>query len=233
MTKQKLGMIFTGVAIAGVVVTNVITALRAPKYEQILKECEGKKMKAAMKTYWASFMFGGITIGSMVLAEKANLAEIGVLTGACGVLAAKAKGLEEAIKDRADEKILNDIKHEDVVKYIKLPGPSVEETGRGDVLCLEVYSGRWFRSSEESVRRACGEFKKMFDDGEYLSMNNLYLLLGIVETRFGHQFGFPNNTDYYDESLDIDIAYYEMEKWGEPVLVIDIQTWPMECWQEL
>lgn len=235
MTKQKLGLIFTGIAIGGTIVTNVITAMRTLKYKEILEECDGNKPKAVAKTYWPSLISGAATIGAITLAEKANLAEIGILTGSCAFLAAKAHGLEDAIADRADEQILEDIRENELVQYIKLPGPSVEETGRGDELCLEAYSGRWFRSSKEAVDRAVEEFQKMHDDGYYLSMNDLYILLGIVETRFGHDYGFPANDEYFEKHIVVDVDYYEgvKEKFGEPVLVIDILTGPIECWQEL
>lgn len=237
MEKRKLGLIFTGIAMVGTVVTNVVTGMRTLKYKQILEECEENKPKAFVKTYWPSLALGAATITSIALAEKANLAEIGVLTGACGYLASKAKGLEEAVKKSmvtVDEEKQAEVQKE-VVKYVKMPGPSVEETGRGDVLCLEDYSGRWFRSSEEAVRRAALEFKKMHDDGLYICFNDLYALLGIVETKFGYDYGFPANSDYCDEQLIIDIDYYEgvTDRFGEPVLVLTIQSYPMECWQEV
>lgn len=234
MDKRKLGLIFTGVAMCGTVVTNVVTGMRTLKYKQILDECEGNKPKAFMKTYWPSMVLGAATMTSMALAEKANLAEIGVLTGACGYLASKAKGLENAVKECLDDERQAEVR-EETVRYVKLPGPSVEETGRGDVLCLEDYSGRWFRSSEEAVRRAALEFKKMHDDGLYVCFNDLYTLLGIVETKFGYDYGFPANSDYCDEQLIIDIDYYEgvTDRFGEPVLVLTIQSFPMENWQEV
>lgn len=243
MEKRKLGLIFTGIAMVGTVVTNVVTGMRTLKYKQILEECEENKPKAFVKTYWPSMVLGAATMTSIALAEKANLAEIGVLTGACGYLASKAKGLEEAVKKSmtsVDEEKQAEVQKE-VVKYVKMPGPSVEETGRGDVLCLEDYSGRWFRSSEESVRRAVREFKKMYDEGKYVCFNDLYILLGIVDTQFGFDWGYPSgNPDYCDEEMDIEVDWYTelecpmgMNYYGEPILVIKVHNPAMECWQEL
>ena len=116
---------------------------------------------------------------------------------------------------------------------------SIENTGNGDLLCLEGYSGRWFLSSETAVRDAIAHFQRRFENGEYLSLNDFYEELGITTSHFGHQYGWAANTDYYDAPLDFETTLIDDyldnngRKTGVPCLVIDIYTYPMECYMEV
>ena len=68
--------------------------------------------------------------------------------------------------------------------------PSFEYTGFGNTPCFCGYSGRWFYSSEEAVRRACKEVEEMFNGDEIegpqmVNYNDLYLKWNIETTSFG------------------------------------------------
>ena len=255
---KLLGKIFTGLSLVGVGAVGIITAHRTLKYEEILESYEGNKVKATVKTYWPSFVAGGLTCTSILLAERINLKEIAAITGVCTYLVNQREKVAAAVKsgdivrvkkayeETADEKM------EEKVKYYCKVGPSVEETDRGDLLCFEGYSGRWFRSSEEAVNRAIKKFKNRFENGEYLSFNDFYTELGIAQTHFGHEMGYPNNPDYYDEPPHIEATYFETGQYlmsavddffglpvgekvynDEPILTIDVYTYPMDCWMEI
>lgn len=255
LSNTALSFIFTGVAIAGVAVTSTLAAIRAPKYDKILnaqcpEEIPTKKDKAvaAVKTYWPAFASGAVTIASIIFAEKVNLTEIAALTGTAAFLARNRDLLEAKIISKlgkeAGEKAIGEVREQLIREhYIVKAGPSVEETGRGDLLCYEGYSGRWFRSSEEAVRRAINTLNDRFEAGEYLALNDFYELLGIETTHFGHQYGWCPNSDYYDFPIEIDTTFCEhhelknmygqMEALDECILLIDVYTYPMECWQEV
>ena len=251
MNRKTLGLIFSGISIVGVCVTAIVSAVRARKYDEILEKEEGNKKKAAVKTYWPVVATGAATIGGIVLAEGVNFKEIGIVTGVAAGLAVKNERLNdilESVKPKLSEKdakllenakkTVVDVEDPRVAEYIRSAGPSVEETGRGDLLCYECFSGRWFRSSEEAVRKAIKAFTTMFELGAYVCLNDFYDKLGIETTRFGHTWGWPSNPDYYDGDIDIDATLYDdfkstNNKYDEEVLCIDIYTLPMECWQEV
>ena len=255
ISNRMLSFIFSGIAIGGVVVTATLSAKRAPKYDKILnaqcpEEIPTKKDKAVAvaKTYWPAFVSGGVTITSIILAEKVNLKEIAIITGTATFLARNRDLLEEKIIEHMGEeggkKIIGEVEQQLIKEhYICKAGPSVEETGRGDLLCYEGYSGRWFRSSEVAVQKAINELNDAFEAGEYLCLNDFYERLGIETTHFGAQYGWAANSDYYDGPIDIEAtlcehheltnAYGQMESLDECVLLIDVYTYPMECWMEV
>lgn len=261
---RTLGLIFTGLAMAGVPITATLSAMRAPKYKEILSEYEDPetkevktvdKVKAGLKTQWPAAIAGALTCAFIALAEKLNLTEIAGLVTTCGFLVKNRDKLEQKIleytgKEEGD-KILKQIKkevNEDMVKevYVRSAGPSVEETGRGDLLCYEAYSGRWFRSSELAVEKAVERLNSMFaEDQNYVCLNDFYDELGIERTHFGHQWGWTPNEDYYVGPIAVDTCYCkakdimdrnpsgQLEALDEDVLIIEILTYPMEGWEEV
>ena len=259
INRKKLGMIFTGTSIAGVITTSVISGIRAPKFKDYLAEEEDTKLgiaKAAIKTHYPTFISGALTIGSIIMAEGVNLKEIAALGGAVIYLAKQRDEILRAVPrtKSSDAKIKEtfDEEKEAEIRYLVKAGPSVEETGRGDILCLEGYSGRWFRSSEENVNRAIKDLRDAFDRGESICLNDFYVNLGITQTHFGHDWGWVSNPDYYDEAPYIEATYMDTGTFlmspvdeylglpmgeqvynDEPILVIDIFTYPMQCWMEV
>lgn len=112
---------------------------------------------------------------------------------------------------------------------------SIEDTGNGDVLCLEGYSGRYFWSSTEAVEWALSKWSYEFAEGNYICFNTLYDLLGITGTHFGYQWGYPPNEDFYDfrKGIDWKTEMIHDTQIDHDLFVIDIYTYPMECWLEI
>ena len=119
--------------------------------------------------------------------------------------------------------------------------PTVEETGHGHLLCYLAYEGRFFRDSEEHVReqtdvfieqyeKLCEQFDEdpAHDVVDVVSLNDLYYLIGISDTHFGHQWVYPN-TDADRVHLKYKFIYMKkdelkgttFEGLGEDILIIE------------
>lgn len=252
MNKQKLisGLLFSGSLVFSAA-SSIMAAYRQPKYEQVLagtKEGKFQKPIAIAKTHWPSMVLWGASAGCAIAGKVIDVKTIVGLTGTAAYLASTRDKWEQKFKEYAGIEEYKKAKQEITKEVIKervvcTAGPSVEETGRGDQLCYEGYSGRWFRSDKAAVDLAIKEFKDKFECGEYLCLNDLYALFGLAETHFGFEFGYPANDDYYDSVPDIEATMIEagdvdMKKVfgkvvNEPVYVIDIYTYPMQCWMEV
>lgn len=217
--------------------------MRHGKFKQRLEECGGNKIKALALTHWPSFIAGCATSAFIVLAERLNLKEIAIIGSIAAGLVSQRERTEEAIRDLYGEEGLEKIRvatDEKIAEhYFRSAGPSVEETGRGDLLCYEKYSGRWFRSCENAVEVGMKEFKNDYDGYMPLSYNNLYFELGITETTFGDRFGYPTDHEFYgDVPFQYQLKMFETGSFklgnnmynDEPILVIDVETLPMEWW---
>lgn len=118
---------------------------------------------------------------------------------------------------------------------------TIETTGNGDLLCIDGYSGRIFRSSQEACIDAQDKLIQQYIDDKYCCMNDYYRYLGIQETQFGYDHGWANNEDWYYKNEPIQFSNELISadapgnEFGEPIFCMDIeQDWyPMECWMEV
>ena len=221
----------------GVLTTAAAAIFGTKRYLEKLDALDMEKVHEASKkekAINAAVSFAPLAVatgGTIFCIAKANNSATKVIAGlsaTAGYLATNRDRLKTALKDSTGETVLPcDMPY--------LQKGSIEATGNGDLLCIEGYSGRQFYSSEEAVREAVGRFQSRFLGGEYLSLNNLYEELEISTTHFGHQFGWAAHPDYYDTKIDIEVTrlddYIKPDgtRAGEPCLVIDIYTYPMEC----
>lgn len=228
ISKNKSG-ILTVLTSVGVAATGYLGVRAGKKSEK-----DGEK--------WTNYIpvaaVGTVTIAGIVVNHRINVKQIAALGATAAYLAANRDAIEESVKERFGEDALNDIRADARKKTADVDRRSLvaETTGNGDLLCFEGYSGRWFRSDEESVRKAIRTLDERFRDGEYLCLNDFYELLGIEPTHFGHQFGWAANEDYYDYKRDgiaIKATFMNDLSRNEPVLAIEIFTYPMECWMEV
>ena len=255
--KLKLGeampAILTAVGCGGVVAT-AFCAIRDSKkavrvlddlglYDTLEKPSLKQEAKATWKCYLPTIGAATITIGSIVMARRLTVKQIASLTAAAGYLSAKANKYKDKIREIAGGDILKKVDREVSGEHLRRTIPTFEETGNGDLICLEGYSGRGFKSSEEAVREAMQRVADRFGDGEYLAYNDIYDELGIVKTHFGNEFGYAPGSDFFDFSFHYDINIIPYEELaddakgsvpeGAPVLFIDIFTYPMQCWMEV
>lgn len=109
---------------------------------------------------------------------------------------------------------------------------SIEDTGYGDLLCMEGYSGRLFYSSMRAVNAGLKKWSQRFRDGENVSFNDLYRYLNIAETGFGHQWGYLASYDWYkyDNGIQYKCQLIYSQEFKTTMYYIDISTYPMDGW---
>ena len=222
---------------AGVVGVAVLSGNCALKAEKILREKNLEdapiqdKAKETWKYYIPVVAACGLTIASVIATKRLNAKELATVTAACGYLAQKGSAVTREIIDRTNNEIAADVIKDAKIEYT---GQTIEDTGNGKLLCIEGYSGRLFLSSEEAVRDAVKRFNELYARDKYVCLNDFYEILGIEKTHFGHQFGWAYGSDFYDEEpLNIEINVVPDKNYKCNVCLIDIYTYPMECWQEV
>lgn len=192
---------------------------------------------------------------AIILSNHLNRKEIIALTATGTYLAMNRDELEKAIKEKYGDEALEEIKEKvrDVIvpKQIEVVSAvSAEETGFGNTLCLEGYSGRIFRSSLDAVYKGIAEFNDRYQTPYFnekipctpMCYNDLYDCWGITETQWGYQWGWPGNEDFYEGPIEFEVMFIPKEdvapwsdaaKFMEDIIVIELKSnFPMECWQE-
>lgn len=239
--------ILTVLSVAGAIGAVAVTAYMAPKAEAAIKAKKKESSdklelaKVAAPYYIPSALLLILSTGATLLNNKDYKKELLLTSATAGYLMMNKNQLEETLKQNSDMRELANraktflFRKEDGHRKDR---QTIEETGKGDLLVIDGYSGRIFRSSEEAVKEAEEKLNDMFHSEKVCNLNDFYRFLGIEVTHFGHQYGWVNEEDWFDDGpLDFENTLIKKEDdtnpWGEDVLVIDLYTYPIEYWQEI
>lgn len=215
-------------------------------------EVETKDSKARIKeaagrvaeTLW-TYKFTGTsaccTILFILASHKLSAKEIAALTATCGYLATNRDKLETEIRKLpGGEEALKAVKKEMAVKGAeqlktkeKKVGmwkyQTIEETGNGNLLCYDHWSGRYFRSSLDAVEQAQRRINDMIEDADpdilELDPNDVFDEYNLERTQLGSMFKLPteeheihwNNVLIPVEKLDP----VTMSRYDEDLLIIE------------
>ena len=198
-------------------------------------------VKTAAPYYIPTALLCTLTIGTIILNHHVNHKALLGLSATTSYLVANRDKLKKFIDENPKTKKLA----EEAKTYFLPPKNScqtIEETGNGDLLCFEAYTGRIFRSSEEAVIDAENQLNEQYldeeDNGEfgYASYNDFYYYLHIRQTQFGHEYGWTNNEDWYTKNEPIEFHNERISKdapgndFGEPVYLIMLEDGWQPIW---
>lgn len=221
--------ILMGFGIAGWAVGTVLAVRATPKAMRCIEEEKEEREVdilsplETVKATWKCYIPAAVTC----------VAATGCLIGSCSTSVrrhaalATAYKLSETALDEYREQVVETIgeKKEKAIqdkvneKQIEKMPPDkhlVIETGRGNTLCLDPLSQRYFRSDLEVIRRAENRVNKEMIHGLYgtANINDFYDEIGLERTDTGDMMGW--NTE---RLMDLNITP-GMTPWDEPCIVI-------------
>ena len=94
-------------------------------------------------------------------------------------------------------------------------------SGRGEVLCYDSLSGRYFKSDIDKIQRAINELNRDMMTDMFISVNDLYDKIGLPNTSIGYDLGW--NIDKGLIELDFSA---QLTPDGEPCLVLSFKVNP-------
>lgn len=146
------------------------------------------------------------------------------LTAAYTISETALKNYKEKVVEVVGEKKEQKIR-EEVVKE-KLRKDPVENkeviiTNKGETLCYDGLSGRYFKSDKDSIDKAVNYLNKRLIDEMYISLNTFYYELGLTGLSIGEDLGW--NLD--DGIVEIDFGSI-LASDGTPCLTLEYRTKP-------
>ena len=181
-----------------------------------------------------------VGIGCVVAKDVLHKKDIAMLTASAAATTSYFVAQRDKLKHIA-EKTLGDISMKSLPENMHTQ--TIEETGFGDLLVIDLYSGRKFRSSLEAVENAQKTINDWFLDpeGGYIGYNDIFAELGIEQTRWGATYGWVNSEDWFERNAPIPFENKLYSKndtendYGEDVLAIDIpEGWePIWGWDQM
>lgn len=200
--------IFTAIGVTGVITSALLTARGTKLYMQELAE-EGyydrdykferepkEHLQRAWKFYIPAAGTSVLTIAAIVYANRVGNRRAAALAAAYSLTEKafdeyKHKVVERLGSDK--ERNLRDEIAQDRVNKKPVDTKEVIVTGNGQVLCHEAFTGRYFQSDMETLRKAQNDINKQVINDSYASLSDFYDLLGLPHTDNSSEVGW--NTD--------------------------------------
>lgn len=250
MGRENSPALLAGLAVAGVALTGWMAWKAGRKADKVLEEYqeEQRKLDAAdltdeeriaanreLKGEYAMkvapivlppILMGVATGGAVIGSQSINARRIALATTAYNLANESIKDMNGKMRDLLGEKKAKEIKDaivSDKVKDRKLPAEKdVIITGKGNVLCIDDYTGKTFRSDAEHLRQAISELTDHCRDEMEVSINDLYSLIGGIKLNDAFDYLGWNVDDISHGRLPIELSSQLVEDEPAIMLVYDI-----------
>lgn len=234
LVRKHTPEILTSIGIAGMI-TGGIMAVKATPKALVLMEVKKEDLDVdilstteKIKTTWTCY------IPSVVICSASVACILGAtsVTARRGVALATAYTLSEtALKDYQEKVVetLGDTKDrkikdaiaKDVIADNPISSREVIVTQKGDILCFDAISGRYFKSDMVNIEKCVNELNRQMLEQMYISLNDFYYELGLPNISIGEDIGWNIKDGLIDLSFSSQLADD-----GTPCMVLNYHAKP-------
>lgn len=231
--------ILTGISVAGVITTTIMAIQATPKAIELVRQREyyeeeldpdfhslDKKeiIKTAWKCYIPTTIMGGMTIACIIGAHSVNHKRNAALASLYSLTEKSVKEYQakviETIGENKERQVRNAVA-EQTLKDNPVSTKEVIITGKGEMLCYDTLSGRYFKSDVEKIRQALNKLSRDLMSDMFVSLNDVYYELGLSSTKLGDMMGWHIDDGLIEPSFSSHLA-----EDGSPCLVLDFSIEP-------
>lgn len=233
--------ILMGVGIAGMVTTTVLAVRATPKALSLMdkkKETENiDKLTPVetVKTTWTCYIPAAITgvlsITCLVGANSVNLRRNAALAAAYTLSESTLKEYQEKVIETVGERkeqAVRDAIAKDKVANNPVENREVIITDKGNTLCYDAVSGRYFKSDIDKLKKAENDLNRRMMSEMYISLNDFYEEIGLDTIGIGDDIGWNIDKGYMELDFSSQLATD-----GTPCLVVSYRYEPRYDFRDL
>jgi hypothetical protein len=229
--------ILTAIGVTGVVTTAYLTGKATFKAAEILNnDVRGEllepreKVELVWKLYIPAAGTAVTTIACIILADRIGTRRAAAVAAAY-TLSEKAfeeykKKVVEKIGEKKEQEVRDEIA-QDRVNERPVSSSQVIITGEGDVLCFDRFTGRYFESSIDKLRKAENETNHQVLNDFYASLSDFYHRVGLPATSMSDDVGWNS-----DKLLMLDISATLSEN-DRPCIAVGFSVAPVRGYNRL
>lgn len=234
--------ILIGMGITGMLTTTVLAVKATPKalalIEQKKEELDVDKLtpvetvKAAWKCYIPAAITGTAAIACIIGSNSVHSKRYSALATAYKISETAFTEYRDKVVETIGEKkerTVRDKVSKDQVENNPIHKTDIIITGKGNTLCFDPLSHRYFYSDIEKIHRAANKLNyeintNPFDDG--VTLNDFYLEIGLPDTVTGKSMGWDLHTGIIKIHPSAQMVEEGEEHEGEPCLVLNFENPP-------
>ena len=250
--------ILTGLGIAGMTTTVILAVRATPKALILIEEEKRKQnhefletamnsrvetcerieklaptevIKVAWKCYVPAVVTGAVSIACLIGASSVNGRRNAALATAYALSETALKDYQEKVVEVIGEKKEQAVRDEVAKTKIERDPISKNEiviTDKGNTLCYDVISGRYFKGDIDKLKKAANELSRQMLDEMYVSLNDFYFEIGLNSIKIGDDLGWNIDNGCIDLSFSAQLA-----EDGTPCLVVDYHVAPRYDYRRL
>lgn len=205
--KDNSGVIFSVLAVVGLVGTCILTAKAAVKAEKLIDPDLDKKekIKVYAKTYAPAVGCGVATAACILGANHVHLKKEAALAGVAALWKGNLNDLEKKVIEKDGGEKLKEMKDEIVKEKIKEKPISEEPTNaHGQILVYEPYTDQYIWTSREKIAWAMLKANEKLAKDYDVRLNLIIKMLGGQPTREGGLIGW----NWENECQNYTWSYY-------------------------
>ncbi len=249
--RKKSPEILIGLGIAGMITSTVLAVKATPKALTLISKAKLNKVygidridhrvdtdtigdlpdltkletvKTVWKCYVPAAITGAVSIACLIGSNSVNARRNAALATAYKISeTAFNEYREKVVEEIGDKKeqVIRDKVAKDTVEKTPVKSSEVIVTRKGDTLCYDSISGRYFKADVEKIKSAVNELNRNMTYDMYVSLSDLYDLLDLPHTKISDDLGW--NLD--DGLVDIRFGSTISED-NEPCIVMDYTVAP-------
>lgn len=236
--------ILTGIGIAGMITTTVLAVKATPKAIELIEEEKQNREEMTespiktmdyVKVAWKPYIPAAVTcivstaclIGASSVNSKRNAALAAAYNLSKTALTEYKEKVVETIGEKKEQIVKEKVAKEKIEKN-PVGKNEIIITGKGDILCLDAISHRYFESDLEKINKITNELNKRMLSEMYISLTEFYNEIGLEPTKISDDLGW--NLD--DGLIELDISSQITDD-GRPCIVIDYLVAPRYDYSKL
>lgn len=226
--------ILTGIGIAGMITTTVMAVRATPKALVLIedKKIENdtdkltlvETIKATWTCYIPAAVTGTLSVACLIGANSVNARRNAALATAYTLSESALKEYQEKVIETIGEKkeqTVRDAIAKDKIDRDPVSSKEVIITEKGNTLCYDSISGRYFKSDIDKLKKVENELNRRMRDEMYISLNEFYYEIGLNPISIGDDLGWNIDHGYIELNFSSQLADE-----GTPCLVIDYRVAP-------
>lgn len=217
--------ILSGLAVAGTLTTAYLTATATLEAAEILNDPNEEireKLRWTWKLYIPAASSGALTVATIVMANRVGNKRAAALAAAYKLsetaYSEYRERVVETIGDKKEREIRDTLASSRVVHSSNAGNLLVVSDGRER--CYDSFSGQYFESDHETIRRAVNDVNAELLDSGYVSLTEFYNRIGLPQTSVSEALG------WRDGNL-MDVTYSSVLHEGKTYLAIDFTKNPV------
>lgn len=226
--------ILTGIGIVGMG-CSVVTAVKATPKAMMLVEQKKQELdvnhltpKETFLAVWKPYipsvitfvLSAGCIIGASTINYKRNAALGAAYALSERTLIRYRDKVIETLGEKKEHQIRDKVAQDDIDKNQPSPNQIIV-TSKGNTLCKDMISGRYFRSDIETIKQTINKLNRRLTYDHYISLNEFYGELGLDDIKNGDLMGWNLDNGLIEPSFNACITEND-----EPCIVFDVDISP-------